>query len=342
MPLQEAIAFLRNLGMSIGAGVSVREALEFLEQEASGRQRTVIAQLREHIENGATLTHAMQSSTAGFPPLAISLVQAGELSGTLERNLREVVSYLSKSRDLKRAVGGAMLYPIIVLITLFVVGMMVGIYVLPAIIPLFQSLDVDLPFATKILLRLARFFQDYGLLVLLYSLIGILICVIASRFAVVRSPLQRLMLRLPYIGKLQKQALLAQINSTLSTLLSSGIALADALPLCASSTVSLPYKKLLLQTVQHVQSGAMLAHSLEGSSLIPAMMHGFIKLGEKTGTMTKNLRYLSEFYEEEVRFTSKNLGTILEPILLIFVGLIVATMALAIISPIYRVTSSLG
>lgn len=342
MPAQEVIAFLRNLGMSISAGVSVRDALEFLEQEASGRQRKVIAQLRVHIENGSMLSEAMLSSVLAFPPLAISLVQAGELSGTLEKNLFETVSYLSKSRDLKRAIGGAMLYPIIVFITLLIVGMVVGIYVLPAIIPLFQSLDVELPLATKLLLKLANFFQNYGLFVLLYSLMGMLTFVIAYRFVIVRSPLQRFVLRIPYIGKIQKQALLAQISSTLSTLLTSGIALTEALQLCAASTVSLPYRKLALQAVDRVRSGSTLSHSLEMSRLIPPMMHGFIKLGEKTGTMSKNLQYLSSFYEEEVRFTSKNLGTVIEPILLILVGLIVAGMALAIISPIYRVTSSLG
>lgn len=342
MSVQEATALLRNLGISISAGVSVTEALEFLEMEASGKKRKTIANLRTHIEKGSTLAGAMQASSIAFPSLAVSLVQAGEQSGTLEQNLREVVQYLTKDRDLKRTIGAAMLYPLIVLITLFVVGMTVAIYVLPAIIPLFQSLDVELPFATKVLLWLATFFQQYGLLVLLCSLIGIFGLVIASRFALIRSPLQQLTLRLPYVGKIQRQALLAQISSTLATLLSSGIALTEAIPLCAASTISLPYRKLLLQTVEHIQSGSTLSESLAQNSLVPSMMHGFIKLGEKTGTLSKNLQYLSGFYEEEVRYTSKNLGTVLEPLLLIVVGVIVAAMALAIISPIYRVTSSLG
>lgn len=342
IPVQDAIGFLRNLATTVAAGVPLSEALSLLQEDSPARLRPVVSHLRRQVEKGCSLAGAMATSPLGFPPIAVSLVEAGERSGTLERNLKESVSHIAKSRDLHRTVHGAMLYPALVLATLFAVGMGVGLYVLPMIIPLFQSLDIGLPAATRVLLWIALFFRDHGLQFLLAALIASLAAVSASRLWHVRYWIQRTALSVPYLGALQRQASLAQLSGTLSTLLTSGIPLADALPICAAATQSLPYRRLLLRCVPQIRNGSTLSESLKRDPLVPGMARGFVKLGEKTGSLSRNLQYLSGYYEEEVRYAAKNLGTVLEPMLLIIVGLLVGAMALAIITPIYRVTSSLS
>lgn len=342
IPLQEVITLLRNIGVNVAAGVSLTEGLEMLQQETSRRQRRVVGYLRERIEKGMTLAQAMATCPESFPPIVVSLVRAGAQSGNLEKNIQEAANYLRKGRDIKRSIRSAMMYPIFVFATMVVVGIAVGVYVLPGIIPLFQSLDVDLPPSTKILLFLANFFKEFGLHVVLALLAFLLILTISYRFAAFRYTLQRLLLRLPYFGKLQKVSAVSQISSTLATILSSGIPLSSALPICADAMQSLPYKYLLLNILPKIEKGSTLFQAAEKSPLVPGMAKGFIRMGEKTGTLAKGLRYLSKFYEEEVRYAAKSLSTILEPIMLIVVGLIVAAMAMAIITPIYRVTGSIG
>ncbi len=333
--------FLRNLGVTLAAGVSLIDALQLFADEGTARQKRAARHLYGLVMKGVSLGAAMETSPVTFPPIAVNLTKAGELSGNLERNLQETATYLKKTHELRRSIRTAMLYPLFVLVTMFAVGMAVGLFVLPAIVPLFQSLDVPLTLSTKILIGTAAFFKDFGLELLLAIFCVALMLTVSWQFGGSRSLMQRVLLHIPYVGVLQRQSAMAQMGGTLATLLSSGIPLKEALPMCADAMSYLPYRTMLRKALRRIENGFTLYESIDNPRLVPGMALIFVRIGEKTGSLVQGLRYLSNYYDEEVSYSAKNLGVVLEPILLIIVGLLVAGMAMAIITPIYRVTGSI-
>lgn len=340
--ITESMLLARNLAITLKAGVSLGKALTMFEQETPKRKRALITHLRTQVEQGHSLASAMESSPRTFLPIVVHLVRTGEKSGTLEKSLHEVVSHLHRIQDLQRKVRSAMLYPVFVLVAVLGLGLSIGVFVLPKLIPLFDTLDVELPLLTRILLRVAIFFENYGVIFAVCVVLATIVLSLIVRLEAIKPLWHRAMLAIPYVSQVIKNATLAQLTRVLATLLKSGIPILEALPATAEAIENRVYRRALRNTLPVMQTGRRLAEGLRMSSFIfPGVAVTLIDIGEETGSLSQTLDELADYYEGEVDYALKNLTTALEPILLIGVGLIVGSIVLAIITPIYEVTGSI-
>lgn len=338
----DSMLLMRNLAITLRSGLPISHALKLFEEEAVGRRRALLTHLRARIDQGQTLAEAMDSAPQSFLPIVIHLVHTGEQSGTLEKSLTEIVGHLHRMQDLQRKIRSAMLYPVFVLVAVIGLGLSIGVFVLPKLIPLFETLDVELPWTTQVLLRCAVFFQAYGIpfsITVIGATMGLFFTV---RVNAVKPVWHRLLLGIPYVSPVIRCAMLAELSRVLATLLSSGIPIHDALPATADATENRVYRSALLCAIPTIQTGHRLSEALRRDRwLFPSVATTLIDIGEETGTLAETLRELADHYESEVDYALKNLTTALEPVLLIGVGIIVGAVVLAIITPIYEVTGSI-
>lgn len=338
----EVLTLMRNLSVTLKAGVPLTKALSLFELDSPLRLRPILRHLRRSLETGHPLAQALQTSPRAFPPLVINLVRTGELGGTLRENLEQIVRHLKKVQDLKRKIRSAMMYPMFVLVALVGLGLSVSTLVLPELLPLFESLDVELPWTTRVLLKLAAFFELYSFPFTIGVFSSMLLLFGLSRLEAVRPFLHRCILLLPYVRVLQKQSAIAYIAGTLATLLRSGIPIQEAVLATADATNNRIFRRALQRTIPGIKSGHTFSHALsESGKLFPEMTVALVDIGESTGTLIETLEYLAEYYEGEVEYSMRNLTVALEPLLLILIGLLVGGTVLSIITPIYDVTGSI-
>lgn len=338
----EALLLLRNISMTLRAGVPLARSLQLFAKEGSASRRKLVSHLAKQVEDGHPLSEAMETAPREFPGIAIQLTKTGELGGTLVENLEEVVTHLHKMQDLKRKIRSAMMYPTFVLVAITGLGLTIGMLVLPELIPLFESLDVTLPLSTRVLLVVASFFEQHGTVFTLSVLTILAAFLFAIRLETVKPYWHRVLLLIPFVGASVRESSLAQMCRTLATLLKSGIPIAEALPATAEATSNRVIRMAIQRSIPSVETGHRLADGLMRESAIPQITATLIGIGEQTGTLTTTLDYLADYYEQEVDYSVKDFTTALEPALLIGIGVIVGTAVLAIITPIYDVTSSLG
>ncbi len=340
---KKVILLLRSIGVMLKAGVPLVRVLTIMENDTPKRKRAIITHLRKNVETGRPLAESMENSGAGFPPIAINLVRTGELSGTLEKSLTAIVKHLCAAQELKRKIRGAMMYPMFVLIAVAAMGLSVGIFVLPKLIPLFESLNVDLPFNTRVILWCARVFSAYGLWIGLSMVIGGGIAVTAFTAERTKPLVQAFISTIPLIKILQRNACIAEFSGTLATLLDSGIPLTDALDSTAKAMRNRILRKRIYQMIPHISAGETLGEVIgKSGKMFPHMVTTLVTVGEESGTFVKTMEYISDLYQSELDNSVKAITTAMEPILLIIIGSIVAFTVLGIITPIYNVTSAVG
>ncbi len=338
----DLLFFVKHLGIMLKAGISIFEALQMLEAQSKGRLKFLLKQIVKEVAAGDKLSNALARFPKDFPELIIQLIRTGELSATLEKTLDYIGMFLKKDVELKKRVKGAMLYPIIVLIAVLGLVMGIGLFVLPQLLPLFSSLKVTLPLSTRILLWFAKAFQSYGILIVM-GVIGMAIFTpIFLELPWIRPISHRVYLRLPVAGFLIRQVYLARFFRVFATLMGAGIPIDQALDITEKVVGNLAYKKSIRLMKSSVTMGLDLSGAVEKQAfLFPMLATHMLRVGEKSGNLEDSLNYLGEFYEEEVDGRLKNLSGLLEPILLIFIGLLVAGVAFAIIGPIYSLSGGI-
>ena len=338
----DAQLITRNLSVALKAGVPLAKALQTFSKDAPKKHKVLMLHLQSSVEKGHSLADAMESAPRRFPHIAINLVRVGEMSGSLAENLAAIANHLGKTQELKRKIRSAMMYPTFVLVAVVGLGLSIGTLVLPKLTPLFETLDVDLPWTTRALLAVAQFLEVHGIQMIALTLLLLLLAFLVTRLEAVKPYWHRTLLAIPYVGVVLKQATVAQIAFSLEILLRSGIPIRDAIPAAARSIENRSFRNALLATIPVIESGRSFADGIEGASdIFPMMSRALLSVGEETGTMTDTLAYLSEYFNTEVEYAVKNLTNALEPILLISVGLLVGGVVMAIITPIYDVTSSI-
>jgi len=344
VPFMDKLLFVRNLEMMIKAGLPLREAVfEIRNQTNSRKFKKVLSRVLEHLDNGKPLAETLSFHPDVFDDLFINLIKAGEASGTLEENLSYLAQQLEKSHDLKKKIIAAMIYPSLVLGSAFVLVGVLAIFIFPKLIPLFKSFDIVLPLPTRILLWAIELSQNYGIYILGGVIFLVILFVFLSRFKTAKSISHCLILKIPIVGKVSKNVNLAYFSRTLNTLIKSGIPIVEALEITANTLKNSVYKKEMEKIIEKIQRGEQISvHLRTNIKLFPSVFSRMISVGEKTGKLDVSLLYLAEFYEEEVNNATKNLSTILEPLLLIVVGFMVAFIAVSIIMPIYEVTHGLS
>ncbi len=338
---KDLVAVLRSLSVTLHAGVPLVKSLGMLE--AGQSKKGFIRHLRVSVEKGTTLADAMDTSPKTFPAIAVSLVRVGELSGTLQENIESIVRHVRKSTELKRKIKEAMTYPVIVLVAMFGVAMSVGMFVLPQLRPLFETLDVELPWTTRVLMQGSVFFENYGFVFIAGVVAGVFVISMILKMEIVKPVTHRIMLRFPLLRGIQRNNAVAQIAETLSTLLKSGIPLIDAIPVTAGVINNRIYRRGLIRLIPVIQEGNTLSIGLKRrSDLFPAMMMTLIEIGETTGTLADTLTFISEYYEEEVEYSIKKLTTAIGPVMLMIIGVLASVFIMSILTPLYNLTSNVG
>lgn len=336
--------FVKHLGMMIKAGLPLREAISEIKEQTNSRKfKKVLDDVISRLNNGESLAGSLANHPAVFDELFVNLIKAGEASGTLEENLKHLVSQLEKNHNLKKKVKAALLYPALILSSTFVLVGILSIYILPKLIPLFESFEIDLPLPTRILIWMIKLFQNYGSGILIQIVILILIFIFLSRFPAIKKINHRIILKLPVIGKLNRNVNLAYFSRTLGTLIGSGISIIEALNITANTLSNVIYREQLKKLIAKIQHGEEISSCLKTKpKLFPSVFCRMINIGEKTGKLDESLLYLAKFYEKEVSDTARNLSTILEPLLLVIIGLVIGFIAVSIIMPIYEITHGLS
>lgn len=340
----DKLLFTKHLSVMLKSGIPIGEAITTIKEQASNPLfKTILEGLVKEIQNGQNLATALAKYPKIFDPLYVNLIKIGEESGSLETNLEYLAEQQKKDYDFRKKVQGAMLYPLIILFATVVVGGFTSIYVLPKLVDLFTSLNVKLPISTQILLFVALAMKNYGIIIIAFFIALLIGIQFVLRMPKVKPIYQKYLLSLPVMGLYLQNIQLTSMCRNLGLMLKSGLPISQALETEISATNNLIYKGYVQKMRQSIEKGKSLENELSGPTykFIPKIMAKMIGVGEKTGKLEESLLYLGDFFEDEVDSTTKNLANILEPILLLGIGLVVGFVAISIISPIYDLTGSI-
>lgn len=341
--LTQKALLARHLSVMLKSGLTITEALSIAQSSAAGKLKKILSKVLKSVRSGRSLSSSLEDCGKVFSGLFINAVYAGESSGTLEENLENIAQQLEKERELISKIKGAMLYPIVVLVAAFILMMVLSFVILPKIIPLFEGLKADLPITTRALISFSHFIQAHGAILFLSIVVFIALMGWAVRQKFSKPATHWFFLNLPVIKKLVINANLARFSRTLGTLLKSGINIDEAVDITTHTMSNYYYRKALGRAGQRISKGTELSENLiPFEHLFPVLVVKMIKVGEGSGRLEEVLFYLAEFYETEVDASTKVLSTAIEPILLIFIGLVVGFLALSIITPIYEITGDIG
>lgn len=337
----ERVLFARYFALMLRAGLDVKKALIALaEQARSKAMKTAIRGVLQGVDRGTTLAESMANYPLAFPEIFISFVRVGEATGRLQESLEVLAVQLDKEYTLRRAVRGALLYPMVIVSALFAVGFAMLVFVVPKLADVFAGFDVELPLPTRILLAIGTFFESYWWLALI-GLVGLIALVwFLWRLKSTRSVFLKVFLYLPILGSIMQQINLARFSRNLSSLLSSGVSYVEALGILGDNTPHTSYAAVFTGAQDHVKQGKLLSDYLAGfSRLFPPLIVNILKVGEETGALDEVLKEIALFYEDEVDQVMKNLTSILEPVLMVLIGLAVGALAISVISPIYNLVN---
>ncbi|MCI0619942.1 type II secretion system F family protein [Candidatus Wolfebacteria bacterium] len=341
--LREKIMFARNLSAMISAGLSLSRALQVLERQTKNKTfKGVLGNLGGAIQQGTAFSVALGSFPTVFPPLLIAMVRAGEESGRLAESLETVALQMSKMYELRRRIRGAMMYPSIVVSAMILVGIALMVFVVPTLTETFRELEVDLPLSTRVVIALSDFVKNHSAI-----FFGSLAAVILGIVAWFRRPsgkrvFETILLHFPIIKEMVRESNAAQTTRTLSSLLVSGVEVVSAIGITKEVIQNTYFKGVLAKAEETVPKGGSLAEVfLEDDTLYPVLVGEMVSVGEEAGNLPEMLLRVAEFYEGEVSEKTKNISTIIEPILMVLIGIVVGFFAVSMISPIYSIADAI-
>ncbi len=341
--LVDKIMFTRNLQVMVSAGVPIPKALDILTSQAESQKfKKIIQDLKNSIVKGEKLSFALKKHPSVFPSLFSNMILAGEESGSMVDSLAVLTEQMEKEYDLKNKIKGALIYPIIIVSAMLGIGSLMMIMVIPMIADTFEQLEVDLPLTTRIIIAVGVFFANYWYLFFLFLVVFVLTLRAVFKTKKGKSVKDKLLLKTPIISGLIKKINLAYFCRTLSSLIASGVSMVKALDLVSLSINNVFYKEAIQKSKKEIQKGTKLAESLDrNDDIFPILVVQMIQVGEETGETVSLLRKLAEFYEEESANITKNMSTLIEPVLMLIIGAAVAFFAVSIIQPIYSMLGAI-
>ena len=339
--IAEKMIFARNMGVMVGAGVSMTKALEILSRQTSNKKfRNVLLGLAGEIRKGRPLSEAMAEHPKIFSSLFCSMVRAGEASGKLEESLKLVASQLERDHELKRKVKGALMYPAIIVMAMVLIGVLMMVYVVPTLTSTFTDLGVELPASTKFIIAMSDFFASQSILAVFLTLTLIAAFVYFLRSTVGKKFIAAVSLYAPVISGLIKKMNSARTVRTFGSLIGAGVEVLEALEITEQVIQNTRFKKVISDARQSIQKGKPISETfIANDKLYPILVGEMMAVGEETGKLSEMLERLAEFYEGEVAAQTKDLSTIIEPVLMVIIGAVVGFFAISMITPLY---SSLG
>jgi type IV pilus assembly protein PilC len=339
----ELVMMTRNLGSMLTAGLTLTRALSVIERQSTNhRLKGVIKRIIEKINSGNQFYEALKDTPEVFSDLYVAMIKAGEESGNLAESLKTLSIQMERSSNLTKKIKGAMIYPSIVMIVMLIIGVLMMIYVLPQITSVFKNMSLDLPATTIFLINSSDFFVENTFLA-----IGSIVLLITGFLYFLKTKIGKIysswiVVRLPVIGTMAKETNSARTARTMSSLLDSGVDVLQSIEITEEVVQNVFYKKVLREARTRVEKGTPLSEVfIERTDLYPILVGEMILVGEETGQISTMLNELALFYENEVERKTKDLSTIIEPILMVVIGTVVGFFALALISPIYSISNGM-
>jgi len=341
--IKEQVLFAKRLSVLIQAGVPIVSALGIMSKQTGSKGATyIITRVVAEVEQGQLLSSGLRPFQHIFGEFAVNIIQVGEVSGTLYENLEYLSQELKKKLELKRKIVSALVYPVFIIVaTLGITGLLTG-YVFPKIMPVFLSFKMQLPWSTRVLMRVSFIVSRYGE----YIMLGLVLAVVGTLF-LLRQPRVRLWfdtvtLKIPLVGTMFQNYYLTNFCRTLGLLLKSDVKIVEAVKIVASTTANLAYRRQFSILSEHILRGEKISDYVSQQPILfPSILTQMLMVGEVSGNLSQSLLYLAGLYEDELNDLSKNLTTVVEPALMMFMGLIVGFVAISIITPIYGITQNL-
>lgn len=331
----------RQLATMIESGLVLSEAIDILiDQQSNKRFKEVLEEVSRDIKSGLDLASAFRKHPDVFPPLYSNLIKAGESSGKLDTTLKQMAATMEKQREFNSRLRGAMIYPIMVLIMMVAVMMIMMFFVIPKLTSLYTQSNIELPLPTKILIGLSEFSTGYWWLILMFLIVGAIVFKKWIATTSGRYTFDKILLKTPVVGKIITGTTLTNFTRTFGLLTSAGIPLLDALNIVAEIIGNTIYKQAVQRTYTGVERGLVFSAQLDSSGVFPKIVPQMFRVGEETGKVDQVSFKLADYFEEESDNLVKNMTVIIEPIILVVLGIGVAFLVLSIILPIYKLTTS--
>lgn len=341
--MMERISFTKNLSAMLTAGLTLSRALSVIERQTRNKSlKAILLDIEDQIKAGSTFHESLDKYPKVFSRLFVSMTKAGEESGTLSDALKVVGRQMDRSFTLQKKIKGAMIYPAIIMFAIITIGILMMIYVVPTLSSTFKELNVKLPTATRVIIGISDFMTAH-----VFIVFGIFGLVVGGLFVFVKSKFgSRVVLQaslyLPVIGELVQETMSARAARSMSSLLTSGVEMLTALSIAEEVVGDNVFGKVVGEAALRVKKGESLSAAFaDYPKLYPIFMADMIAVGEETGKVSDMLSQVAEYYEVDVEEKTKDLSTIIEPILMLFIGVSVGIFALAMITPIYSLSSKI-
>ncbi len=340
---KDIIVFARQFSTMIDAGLPIVQCLDILyNQQEKKSFKNMLREIKESVESGSTLADALKKYPRYFDDLFVNMIAAGEAGGILDTILKRLSGYMEKAAKLKAKVKGAMTYPIVTLIIAFIVLAVILVFVIPVFQQMFADFGKALPLPTQIVVSMSNFVKSK----ILYILGFIILSVIAFR-RFYKTPkgrivVDKLVLFLPVVGMLIRKVAVAKFTRTMGTMLSSGVAILDALDITAKTSGNKTIEGALYDVRSSIAEGQTMAEPLSDSGVFPPMVCQMISVGESTGALDAMLSKIADFYDEEVDQAVENLTSLIEPFMLVFLGVTIGGLVVSMYLPIFKLAGAIS
>ena len=339
---KDIVVMSRTLSVMISASVPVVDALKNIAiQTVNPTLRAVMMDVSSEVESGARLSDAFERHPKVFSGFFINMIRSGETSGQLEEVLEYLADQQEKDYDLTSRIKGAFIYPGFILSALIVVGFIMITFVVPSLTDILEEAGVDLPFSTRALIAVSGFFQAYWILIIIGAIVGAILFQFAIRTPYGRLRWDQLKIYLPIFGPLFQNIYVVRFSRSLATLIHGGVDQVTALEIVAGIVGNQIWKQLVYQTIQEVNEGNSITTAFMRDKHVPSMMNQMLAVGEETGRLQEVLHRVADFFKREVDNTVRNLVTLIEPIVMVLLGLGVGVMVSAILLPLYNLSSGI-
>jgi type IV pilus assembly protein PilC len=337
---QDVTTFTRQLSTMINAGLPITESLLILRSQSKSSMQKVVAQILADVESGQSLSSALEQHPKVFSRTYMALIRSGEVGGVMDEVLARLADSMEKQQEFKGKVKGALIYPAIIIVGMFIVVLIMMIFVIPRLTSLYSEFNAELPLPTRILMGISDIVITLWPVFLILGAVGAYVFKLYRATKIGRNKTDRLMFKLPIIGDLQRQVILTELTRTLSLMVGAGVSILEALNITAEVVSNSIISDALKDVAKHVEKGFPIAFAFaRHPDAFPFLLSQMIAVGEETGKMEEVLTKISHIYEIESDQRVKSLTAAIEPIVMVLLGLGVGFLVIAVILPIYNLTS---
>lgn len=337
VPLKEKVIFARNLSVMISSGLSLPRAVNnIILQTQNVRLKTVLQEVQKDLQGGASFADSLAKFPAIFNELFVNMIRVGETSGNLEEVLNLLATHLEKEHKLISRIKGAMIYPAVIFLVMIAVGVIMLTYVLPTLIGVFKDMKVTLPMSTRIIIGISDVLKTHSVLVAILLFGSVVFIWLFSKTKSGKIAISFLTIHTPFIKNIVVKVNCARFARTYSSLLRSGVSVVEALKIISRTLSNYYYKKAVLEAMDQIKKGVSLSKVIESyPKVFPVLVGQMAEVGEETGKTEAVMMKLAEFYEDEIEQITKNLSSVIEPALMVVMGLAVGFFAVAMLQPMY-------